>query len=204
MKRPNNCLNITGTTVTIVDLEDDTNYEVRVKAKNGERAGPWSATGTGRTTKENHEPIFDDRPGTGIGSDRNSTDGFLAWRTIDENPSGGQVVGRLFADDEDNDSLTYKLVASADTDEARAEAAMFDINESTGQIRTKAGVTYNYEAIAEAGTCGTLTEQQVGTDRCYTIKVEVRDGLDVAQSRRRDGGHSRRQHHREGRSARQG
>ena len=25
---------------------------------------------------------------------------------------------------------------------------MFDIDETTGQIRTKAGVTYNYEAIA--------------------------------------------------------
>ena len=31
---------------------------------------------------------------------------------MDENPRSGQVVGRVFADDADNDSLTYKLVES--------------------------------------------------------------------------------------------
>ena len=60
------------------------------------------------------------------------------WRTIDENLRSGQVVGRLFADDEDNDRLTYKLIGT--------NADMFDFNESNGEIRTKAGVDYNYEA----------------------------------------------------------
>ena len=175
----NNCRSVSGTSVTILGLTDDTTYEVRVKAKNGERAGAWSATGTGRTNKANHEPIFDDRPGTGTGSDRNSDDGFLVGRTIDENPRSGQIVGRVYADDEDNDSLTYKLVATDTTNDAVAEAAMFDINKSTGQIRTKAGVSYNYEDIDSSGTCGTLTQQEVGSDRCYTVKVEVRDGLDT-------------------------
>ena len=64
----NNCQDITGTSTTITMLDDDTAYEVRVKAKNGERDGAWSTTGTGRTNRANHEPIFDDRPGTGIGS----------------------------------------------------------------------------------------------------------------------------------------
>ena len=100
-------------------LDDDTTYEVRVKAKNGERDSAWSATGTGRTNRANHEPIFDDRPGTGDGSDRNSNDGFTVWRTIDENPRDGQVVGRVFADDEDNDSLTYKLVAADRSERGR-------------------------------------------------------------------------------------
>ena len=60
----------------------------------------------------------------------------------------GLVAGRVIADDEDNDSLTYALVATDTTDTAAvAEAAMFDIDASTGQIRTKAGVTYNYEDI---------------------------------------------------------
>ena len=58
-----NCQDITGTSTTITGLDDDTTYEVRVKAKNGERDGAWSATGTGRTNRANHEPIFDDRPG---------------------------------------------------------------------------------------------------------------------------------------------
>ena len=104
-----NCQDITGTSTTITELDDDTTYEVRVKAKNSERDSAWSATGTGRTNRANHEPIFDDRPGTGTESDRNEP--FTVGRTIDENPRAGQVVGRVFADDEDNDGLTYKLVA---------------------------------------------------------------------------------------------
>ena len=163
----NNCEDLTGTSVKIVDLEDDTTYEVRVKADNGERASAWSSSGSGRTSRGNHDPIFDDRPGTGTGSARNSTDGFIIWRTIDENPRSGQVVGRIFADDEDNDKLTYKLNGT--------NASMFDFNKSNGEIRTKSGVDYNYEAIT--GDCGTLSEQDVGSDKCYEVTVEVRDGL---------------------------
>ena len=171
-----NCKGITGTSTTITMLDDDTAYEVRIKAKNRERDSAPSATGTGRTNRANHEPIFDDRPGTGTGADRNSDDGFTVWRTIDENPRDGQVVGRVFADDEDNDSLIYKLVA-ADAPDAE-EFEKFTINKTTGEIRTKEGVSYNYETI-DANTCGDLTVDQVGSDRCYTVAVEVRDGLNT-------------------------
>ena len=176
---------ITGTTATIsgVDntnndtpwLEPNTTYEVRVKANNGERVSAWSASGSGRTSRANHDPIFDDRPGSGTGSARNSDDGFLVWRTIDENPRSGQVVGRIFADDEDNDSLTYKLNGT--------DAGKFDFNETSGEIRTKTGETYNYEEITQPGTCETLTKQQVGSDKCYTVMVEVRDGLDINRAK---------------------
>ena len=167
---------VTGTTATISGtdnanapwLASNTSYEVRVRANNGERTSAWSATGTGRTNRANHQPIFDDRPGTGTGSERKSV--FPVWRTIDENLRSGQIVGRVFADDEDNDRLTYKLTGT--------DAGLFDFNETNGEIRTKAVVSYNYEAIGASGTCGTLTEQQVGSDRCYEVTVEVRDGLD--------------------------
>ena len=45
-------------------LSPDTSYEVRVRATNAERStgGDWSATGTGRTNRANHQPIFDERP----------------------------------------------------------------------------------------------------------------------------------------------
>ena len=165
----NNCQNITGTTVTITGLEDDTSYEVRIKANNGERASAWSASGTGRTNRANHQPIFDDRPGTGTGSGRNSDDGFTIWRTIDENPRSGQIVGRVFADDQDNDKLTYKLNGD--------DADKFDFNETTGEIRTKAGVAYNYEEI-DPETCAPLDPTDVGSDKCYEVEVQVRDGLD--------------------------
>ena len=187
----NDGVTVTGATATISgtgDHDDDdqtpdapwlapnTTYEVRVRAKNGERDSAWSGTGTGRTNKANHEPIFDDRPGTGTGSARNSTDGFTISRTIDENPRSGQAVGRVFADDEDNDTLTYELVAPDSGNQD--DPGKFTINETTGEIRTKAGVTYNYEAITDNDTCDPLTEEDVGSDRCYTVKVEVRDGLD--------------------------
>ena len=171
-----NCREITGTTVTIVDLEDNTTYEVRIKATNDERASAWSGTGNGRTNRANQEPIFDDRPGTGTGSQR-STDGsnYTISRVIDENPRSGQSVGRVFADDADNDRLTYKLVAADAPNQDDVDK--FTINETTGEIRTKAGVIYNYEDIAASGTCVPLTD--VGSDRCYTVKVEVRDGLNT-------------------------
>ena len=170
-----NCRVIPGTSVTIVGLVDDTSYEVRIRATNGERASAWSATGTGRTNRANHEPIFDDRPGSGTGSARNSTDGFTIWRTISENPRSGQAVGRVFADDEDNDRLTYKLVAVSGRE---ADLGKFIISETTGEIRTKAGETYNYEDTT-LGACGTLTLSQVGSDKCYAVSVEVRDGFNV-------------------------
>ena len=171
---------VTGTTATISGTDNDsdpwlapnTTYEVRVRAKNVERDSAWSGTGTGRTNRANHQPIFDDRPHS---SERGTE--HTVSRTIDENPRSGQIVGRVFADDEDNDTLTYKLVASVDSDQALEEVSKFTISETTGEIRTKAGVTYNYEEV-RSETCGALDIQDVGSDRCYTVKVEVRDGLD--------------------------
>ena len=179
---------VKGTTATISGgdsnngdepwLTPHTSYEVRVRAINAERTGPWSASGTGRTNRANHQPIFDDRPGTGTGSDRNSTDDFTIWRTIDENPRSGQSVGRVFADDEDNDRLTYKLIGE--------DAGLFDFNKTNGEIRTKAGVSYSYEDIQASGTCDLLTVQQVGSDKCYEVTVEVRDGLDIDRIKEED------------------
>ena len=177
---------VTGTTAIISGTDTtnnnapwllpNTSYEVRVRAQNDERTSDWSTSGTGRTNRANHQPIFDERPHTGATGVRGSE--FTVSRRVDENPRSGQIVGRVFADDADNDRLTYSLQASADTVEARAEAAMFDIDETTGQIRTKSGVTYNYEALDPSGTCEPLTDTVlIGSDRCYTVKVDVRDGL---------------------------
>ena len=176
------CQDITGTSTTITGLDDDTSYEIVIRANNGEGDSLWSSPGTGRTNRANHDPIFDERPHTDNppGGDDESMRNtpFTVSRRIDENTGPGQVAGRVLADDEDNDSLTYKLVASEDSVDARAEAAMFDIDASTGQIRTKAGVTYNYEDITAANTCDPLTDTaKIGSDRCYTVTVEVRDGL---------------------------
>ena len=49
------------------------------------------------------------------------------------------------------------------------------IDDSTGQIRTKAGVTYNYETIADGWVLlpAELDTATIGSDRCYTVMVEV-------------------------------
>ena len=155
-------------------LSSNTSYEVRVRATNAERStgGPWSATGSGRTSGGNRQPIFDARPGTGIGSERNSD--YTTSLTINENLGEGQVVGRVFADDADNDRLTYKLVATGTDTTAVAHASKFTINENdkhTGQIRTKAPLNH------ESGDCG-YVDRADPTTCTYRVKVEVRDEKD--------------------------
>ena len=62
----------------------------------------------------------------------------------------------------------------------------FTINETTGEIRTKAGEAYSYEDIDASGTCGDLDSADIGSDRCYTVRVEVRDGLDTNRTEAED------------------
>ena len=92
---------------------------MRVRAQNGERDSDWSASGTGRTNRANHQPIFDDRPHSGNGSVRHNSD-YTVSRRVDENTRSGQIVGRVFADDADNDRLTYKLQVQSRTPLRRA------------------------------------------------------------------------------------
>ena len=143
---------VTGTTATISGtdsgndetpwLSPNTSYEVQVRAADtDEGTSAWSASGTGKTGRANHQPIFADRPHDGDTSERNIS--FTTSRSIDENIRANQPVGTIKADDGDNDRLTYKLSGT--------NAVLFDINETTGQIRTKAGVTYDYERMTGGG-----------------------------------------------------
>ena len=114
----------TGTAATIAGLEADTAYEARVRASNDEGAGPWSPPGAGRT-RANSAPAFDD--------------GASATRSVAENSAGGTNVGAaVAASDADSDTLAYTL--------EDAGAAAFEIVSSSGQLRTKSGVTYDHEA----------------------------------------------------------
>ena len=63
-------------------------------------------------------------------------------REVPENsPVGTDVGDPVTATDDDGDTLTYTLEGGADAD-------AFDIVSSSGQIQTKAGVTYNFEGKA--------------------------------------------------------
>ena len=80
-------------------------------------------------------------------------DGDTDRRSVPENtPPGVNIGDPISATDDDEtgtnaiefgNTLTYSLQASADTDEARADAASFDIDASTGQLITKAPLDYD-------------------------------------------------------------
>ena len=131
--------------VTIASLTQDTSYEVRVRAHNGEGESPFSQTGEGMTEAGNRAPEFSTETTT---------------RSIQENtPTGRNVGARVSATDRDGDTLTYSL------DETDAET--FNIDELTGQIKTKAAL--NYEAA-----CGDNNQNEADDESECTYSVTVK------------------------------
>ncbi|MDE2718634.1 MAG: fibronectin type III domain-containing protein [Chloroflexota bacterium] len=163
----------TGTTTTIAPESDGDpangderltpgdSYEVSVRAKTEEIDSQWSAPGTGRTGPANSEPIFSDRRGTTRKTD------FTTPRSVAENTQPGQRVGSaVSAVDGNGDNRTYRLVTADDG----AHVALFDINESSGQILTKGSLNFEGAPDCETG--------DASIDNCYKVNVEVWDGLD--------------------------
>ena len=137
--------NRTGASASIASLTAGTSYQVQVRATNAEGDGPWSASGTGSTgTASNAAPTF-----------ANPT----ATRSVPENSAAGTNVGAVVTatDTDAGDTLAYTLEG--------ADAASFDIVSTSGQIRTRPGVTYDHEARssysvtvkADDGNAGTAT-----------------------------------------------
>ena len=114
---------IRDTTITIEGLTASTSYDVEVRAKNAEGASEWSNPGIGSTNAQgaNNPPVF--------------TEGTSAARSVSATSAAGTSVGLpVSATDADSgDTLTYSL-------EGR-DAPSFDINDTTGQILTKSGIT---------------------------------------------------------------
>ena len=108
---------------TAEHLEPSTQYEVRVKAKNGEGddADNWSSRGRGTTGASNSRPSFD-RAGA-------------ITLTVDENTRQGQDVGSaVSASDANGNRLTYTLEGPGKDS--------FTIISSSGQIRTRAALDH--------------------------------------------------------------
>ena len=90
-----------------------------------------------------------------------------AARSVAENTAAGQNVGAaLTATDADSDTLTYTLEG--------ADAASFDIVSGSGQIRTKAGVTYNHEAKSTYTVIVKADDGKAGT-ATVTVTITVTD-----------------------------
>ena len=132
---------------TITGLLTDTGYQVQVQAYNDELWSDWSNPGAGRTAA-NSPPVF--------------SDGATTERGVAETPGGqtenaDRAVGdAVAATDADGDAITYALGGT--------DAASFDIDDGTGQIRTKTGRSYDYE-----------------TKRTYNLEVSARDGPSMDQ-----------------------
>ena len=108
---------------TLRDLAPATAYEIQVRAVNGNGPSQWS-TPVNVTTGVNRPPAFasSDYP-----------------RMLVENTDAGESVGApVFATDPDPDDLVYRL--------GGRDAASFDVDADSGQIRTRAGIDYDYES----------------------------------------------------------
>ena len=114
--------NRTDTNAIISALDTGTQYEVQVQATNEDGDGPWSPPGTGWTNVTgNDPPVFLEPSPT---------------RSFAENTPPSRNIGEP-VEATGESTLTYSLEGT--------DAGSFDIVASSGQIRTKAGVTYDYE-----------------------------------------------------------
>ena len=144
----------TTTTDTITDLDDDTSYHVRVRATNSEGKGPWSLSGVGATNKEDNDlPAFGDP---------------RVARNLLENSDPGLVVGGpVSATDDDHElPLIYHIHGP--------DANSFDLQSSTGQIRTKRGVVYDFETKPTLNVTMTVSDRQGGSD-ATAVTISVTD-----------------------------
>ena len=147
-------VSITDTTATITRLDVDTAYHVRVRATNSVGNGPWSLSSAGSTNKKDNDlPTFGDDP---------------IARNMLENAEPGLVVGApVIATDDDNVlPLAYRLHGP--------DAGSFDLQASTGQIRTKRGVVYDHEKKFALNVTMTVSDGQGGTD-AIAVRISVTD-----------------------------
>ncbi len=143
----NNCQGISGTDTTITMLEADESYQVRVTANSNEQNSLPSSTRTGSTRPSNNAPVF-------------STPDLS--RDVDENtPEGRNIGSPIRATESDRgDTLKYSLDETG--------AATFEIDEGTGQLKTKADL--NHEATTSYAVTVTATDMKGATD---TIEVTI-------------------------------
>ena len=137
--------NETGPSATIGNLDTGTEYRVQVRATNAEGGDNWSESGNGSTnTPANALPAF-----TEGGSTSRAFNETLGDASVATAGNIGTPVGATDADT--GDTLTYSLEGT--------DAARFGIVRTSGQLQTKVGEKYDYEAKSS-----------------YSVMVKVEDG----------------------------
>ena len=140
----------TVTTTTITRLRPHADYQVRVRAWNDEAASDWSPPGSGRTN--NTAPAF-----ASLSTARSFPENTPPGRNIDEPVS---------ATDADGDPLAYRLEGP--------DAASFDLDPETGQLRTKPGIEYDHEARLLYSVTVRATDP-LNASAIITVAVHVTD-----------------------------
>ena len=142
----------TGTSASITSLDGNATYEVQVRASNADGAGAWSSPGSGETV--NTPPVF---------ADDSAVRFFPETVGAETVQTAGDIGAVVTATDPDSvDTLTYSLEG--------ADADKFTIVPGTGQIRTKVGEAYNYEATTIYAVTVKADDSNDGTD---TIEVTL-------------------------------
>ena len=116
---------ITTKTGVTYDYESKSSYSLTVDVSDG-NGGTASTPVTVNLTDVNEDPVF--------------AEGASATREVAENSAAGTNVGAAVTatDPDSGNTLTYSLSGT--------DASSFSIGSTTGQITTKAGVTYDYES----------------------------------------------------------
>ena len=111
-----------ATQAVLDGLAETTTYDVRVRAVTELGPGDWSATTTGTTVRVRIR--FEE--------------GESATRHVPENTPGEQAIGAPLAATGGGGALRYALEGP--------DAAAFDLDADSGQLRTRSGVAYDHEA----------------------------------------------------------
>ena len=133
----------TNNTYTIVAVDVNRYLRATASYTDPQGSGKSASAVTGQIAASNNEPTF-------------GVDGVLT-REVAENSGANVDVGAAVAasDDDTGDTLYYWLTGS--------DASSFTIDSGTGQIKTKDGITYNFEVR-----------------EFYDVSVNVRDNKDAA------------------------
>ena len=140
---------------TVSSIDNESDYEIQMRAANSVGAGDWSSS---TTLRRNHKPRF---PATETGK-----------RTVDENTPSGRAVGApVQASDDEGDVLTYSI---AESDSA------FSIDVASGQLRTSGAL--DHEATATHTVTVRVSdgkdyrdEDSTAVDATMTVTVTVND-----------------------------
>ena len=140
----------TATEATITGLAELTEYRIRVRAVSDVGEGDWSATASGTTLVA--PPRF--------------VEGESADRELEENTPAGEDIGEPVTARVRSGSIRYSL--------AGPDRTLFQIDASSGQLRTRQGVDYDHEKRSSHEVEVQATNARVGTGRIL-VRIAVLD-----------------------------